>query len=173
MLHYFRGTCYYLNSAVNPILYSVMSVRFRNALRRSVCGGREWARRNHYYNPNTPVRTREFSNSSTRRLQITSRSEMAKEPPMKAIRRPRFTEAEMLTIVQEVEQRADTIIGKFNSNNTAAMKNVVWEMVAAEVNAVSRVKRSAEEVRRKVRDMRAQVKSKAAAETEYLEGTGE
>ncbi|KAK3892790.1 hypothetical protein Pcinc_003378 [Petrolisthes cinctipes] len=52
------------------------------------------------------------------------------------------------------------------------MKNVAWEMVAAEVNAVSRVKRSAEEVRRKVQDMRAQVKSKAAAETKYLEGTG-
>ncbi|KAK3885892.1 hypothetical protein Pcinc_009910 [Petrolisthes cinctipes] len=51
-----------------------MSVRFRNALRRSVCGGREWARRNHHYNSNTTVRTREFSNSSTRRLQITSRS---------------------------------------------------------------------------------------------------
>ncbi|KAK4304566.1 hypothetical protein Pmani_023446 [Petrolisthes manimaculis] len=73
-LFVFTGTCYYLNSAVNPILYSVMSVRFRNALRRSVCGGRDWARRNHHYNSNTAVRTREFSNSSTRRLQITNRS---------------------------------------------------------------------------------------------------
>ncbi|KAK3876714.1 hypothetical protein Pcinc_018526 [Petrolisthes cinctipes] len=72
--HFNSGTCYYLNAAVNPILYSVMSVRFRNALRRSVCGGRESARRNHHYNSNTTVRTREFSISSTRRLQITSRS---------------------------------------------------------------------------------------------------
>ncbi|KAK3871981.1 hypothetical protein Pcinc_022909 [Petrolisthes cinctipes] len=97
---------------------------------------------------------------------------MATELPMKSMRRPRFSEAEMLTIAQGVEQRADTLFGKLTNNNTAAMKNAAWEMVAAEVNSVSRVRRSAEEVRRKVRDMRAQVKSKAAAETKYLEGTG-
>ncbi|KAK3877957.1 hypothetical protein Pcinc_017359 [Petrolisthes cinctipes] len=74
-LFLFTGTCYYLNSAVNPILYSVMSVRFRNALRRSVCRGRDWARRKHHYNSNTTVRTREFADSSTTRLQqISSRS---------------------------------------------------------------------------------------------------
>lgn len=68
------GTCYYLNSAVNPILYSVISARFRSALRRSICGGRDWARNKHSYNSNTIVRTRELSNSSTRRLQVSSRS---------------------------------------------------------------------------------------------------
>ncbi|KAK3855107.1 hypothetical protein Pcinc_038468 [Petrolisthes cinctipes] len=74
-LFVFTGTCYYLNSAVNPILYSVMSVRFRNALRRSVCGGRDWARRkqHHYNNSNTTVKSREISNYSfTRRLQMPS-----------------------------------------------------------------------------------------------------
>ncbi|KAK3889762.1 hypothetical protein Pcinc_006325 [Petrolisthes cinctipes] len=98
--------------------------------------------------------------------------EMATEPPMKSMRIPRFSEAEMLTIAQGVEQRADTLFGKLTNNNTAAMKNAAWEMVAAEVNSVSRVRPSAEEVRRKVQDMRAQVKSKAAAETKYLQGTG-
>nr|WOA03690.1 CHH family candidate receptor A2beta [Carcinus maenas] len=81
----FTGFCYYLNSAVNPLLYSVMSVRFRNALRRSLCGGRDWARRQQLYfsntthghlqlsnNSNILLRTREFSLTSSRRFHDTS-----------------------------------------------------------------------------------------------------
>ncbi|XP_045135947.1 neuromedin-U receptor 2-like isoform X3 [Portunus trituberculatus] len=81
----FTGACYYLNSAVNPLLYSVMSVRFRNALRRSLCGGRDWARRQQLYfsntthghlqlsnNSNILLRTREFSLTSSRRFHETS-----------------------------------------------------------------------------------------------------
>ncbi|XP_042243363.1 neuropeptides capa receptor-like [Homarus americanus] len=79
-LYYFTGICYYLNSAVNPILYSVMSVRFRIAFRRSLCGGKEWARRQLYLsnthghlhlsnNSNILNRT---STTSTRRVLETS-----------------------------------------------------------------------------------------------------
>ncbi|XP_050701006.1 neuromedin-U receptor 2-like isoform X2 [Eriocheir sinensis] len=84
-LYCFTGTCYYLNSAINPLLYSVMSIRFRNALRRSLCGGRDWARRQQLYfsntthgqlqlsnNSNILLRTREYSLTSSRRLNETS-----------------------------------------------------------------------------------------------------
>nr|XP_053639379.1 neuromedin-U receptor 2-like [Cherax quadricarinatus] len=78
-LYYCTGICYYLNSAVNPILYSVMSIRFRIAFRRSLCGGKEWARRQLYLstthahlhlsnNSNILNRTRELSTTSTRRV---------------------------------------------------------------------------------------------------------
>lgn len=97
---------------------------------------------------------------------------MTLETPNKPCRRPRFSDAEMLTIAQEVELRADTILGKLTPNNTAAIQNAEWEMVAAEVNVASCVRTLAEEVKRKVRDMRAHVKCKAAAETKHLGGTG-
>ncbi|XP_064118372.1 neuromedin-U receptor 2-like isoform X1 [Macrobrachium nipponense] len=75
-LYVVAGICYYLNSAMNPILYSVMSVRFRIAFRRTLCGGREWARRQQYLSntygahlhsntSNTLNRTREVSTTST------------------------------------------------------------------------------------------------------------
>ncbi|XP_045593269.1 neuromedin-U receptor 2 [Procambarus clarkii] len=79
-LFYCTGICYYLNSAVNPILYSVMSVRFRIAFRRSLCGGKAWARKQLYLsnthghlhlsnNSNILNRTREISTTtSTRRV---------------------------------------------------------------------------------------------------------
>ena len=63
-------------------------------------------------------------------------------------------------------------MGKLDNHNTAAMKNAAWEMVALEVNAVSRVRRTAEEVRRKYKDMKASVKSKASQEIREIDGTG-
>ncbi|KAK7085846.1 hypothetical protein SK128_004104 [Halocaridina rubra] len=73
----FLGICYYLNSAINPVLYSVMSVRFRIAFRRSLCGGKKWARRQQYLSntygahmhsntSNILNRTREVSTTSTK-----------------------------------------------------------------------------------------------------------
>ncbi|XP_069985397.1 neuromedin-U receptor 2 isoform X1 [Penaeus vannamei] len=87
-LYYFTGLCYYLNSAVNPVLYSIMSVRFRIAFRRSLCGGKEWARRQLYisntYGPqvasnhsNFLNRTREVSTASTK---FVTRAEPKRQP---------------------------------------------------------------------------------------------
>ncbi|XP_042892291.1 neuromedin-U receptor 2-like isoform X2 [Penaeus japonicus] len=87
-LYYFTGLCYYLNSAVNPVLYSIMSVRFRIAFRRSLCGGKEWARRQLYisntYGPqiasnhsNFLNRTREVSTTSTK---FVTRAEPKRQP---------------------------------------------------------------------------------------------
>lgn len=92
------------------------------------------------------------------------------EPPKKLVRRPKFSDAEQYRIVQSVEERATIILGKLDSQLTAAMKNTAWEEVMQEVNVVARVKRTTEEVRRKFRDMRSLVKIKAAADTQHMEG---
>ena len=39
-LMYVSGVCYYLSSTINPILYNVMSARYRQAFRRTLCGVR-------------------------------------------------------------------------------------------------------------------------------------
>ncbi len=35
---YVSGVCYYLSSTINPILYNLMSVKYRQAFRRTLCG---------------------------------------------------------------------------------------------------------------------------------------
>lgn len=94
------------------------------------------------------------------------------DPPRKMARRPKFGEAELCAIALGVEERAAIILGKLDSSLTAAMKTVAWEEILQQVNAVSRVRRTCEEVRRKFRDMRSLVKKKAASDTKHMEGTG-
>ena len=90
------------------------------------------------------------------------------------VRRPNFSDAEMLAMVAAVKERAIVILGKLDTQAgvTAAKKLRAWEEVAAAVNAVARVPRITEEVRRKFKDMRSHVKSKAAQEVRQMEGTG-
>ncbi len=37
-LMYASGVCYYLSSTINPIFYNVMSAKYRQAFRRTLCG---------------------------------------------------------------------------------------------------------------------------------------
>lgn len=37
LVHVVSGVCFYLSSAINPILYNLMSTRFREMYRRSAC----------------------------------------------------------------------------------------------------------------------------------------
>ena len=97
----------------------------------------------------------------------------AAELPKKMARRTKYSDIEVLSIAQEVERREAIILGKLERNITAAMKTIAWEEVQHEVNAVSRVWRTAEEARRKFRDMRTHIKSEAAAEARHMQGTGE
>lgn len=98
---------------------------------------------------------------------------MSSEPPAKKLsRRPRFTDAETLALVEEVERRFPVIMGRLDSRVTADTKNRAWEEVTAIVNGCSRIKRTTDELRRKYRDLRAHVKGKAAKEHRHIEGTG-
>lgn len=93
--------------------------------------------------------------------------------PLKKMRRPRFTDTEILTLVEEVYSRAAVILGKLDSKITADRKTKAWGEVAASVNAVGRAVRTADELRRKFKNLRTHVKSKAAAEQRHVAGTGE
>ncbi|XP_050706796.1 nuclear apoptosis-inducing factor 1-like [Eriocheir sinensis] len=95
-------------------------------------------------------------------------------PPRKIQRRPRFTEAEILALVEEVERREHVILGKHDmrAGVTESTKRYAWEEVCDCVNAVSHVERSVEELKRKFRDLKAQVKSKSAAEMKDMGATG-
>lgn len=79
---------------------------------------------------------------------------------------------ETLTLVEEVESRAAVILGKLNGRLTADMKNKAWEEVTASVNEIARVERTTIELRRKLRDLRSHVKSKAVAEQQNAASTG-
>ena len=37
-LMYISGICYYISSTINPILYNVMSAKYRQAFRKTLCG---------------------------------------------------------------------------------------------------------------------------------------
>lgn len=90
------------------------------------------------------------------------------------MRRPRFSECELLTIVEEVEKRQAIITGKhdYSAGVTAEKKQLAWQQVCQAVSAVSRVQRTPEEVRKKFVDMKSALKSKAAQEVRHMEGTG-
>uniref|UniRef100_A0A0P4WC50 Regulatory protein zeste n=1 Tax=Scylla olivacea TaxID=85551 RepID=A0A0P4WC50_SCYOL len=96
---------------------------------------------------------------------------MASEAP-KRTRRPRFSRMETLTLVEEVESRAAVILGKLNGEVTVDKKNKAWEDIAMSVNAVSRFRRTPGELRKKFKDLRTHVKSKAVAEQRHAASTG-
>ena len=96
------------------------------------------------------------------------------EPPRKLVRRPKFSDEEVLALVEEVRKRRGVVLGRhdYKTGVTAQKKQQAWQQICFAVNAVSRVLRSVEEVRRKFVDMKTHVKSKASAEVQHFEGTG-
>ncbi|XP_050693920.1 myb-related transcription factor, partner of profilin-like [Eriocheir sinensis] len=75
-------------------------------------------------------------------------------------RRPNFSNEEILALITGVRQRWETITGPLSSCVTAAAKQRAWEAVVEEVNAVSGVGRSVEEVRMKFSDFKRHTKKK-------------
>ena len=80
----------------------------------------------------------------------------------------------MLCIIDEVKKRLAIITGKldYSAGITHDKKERAWQEIATAVNVVSRVPRSAAEVRQKFKDMRAQSKAKYAKHVRHMEGTG-
>lgn len=120
--------------------------------------------------PNSTTATRSYHvlQQSTR---ITS--EMSGEPPKKT-RRPRFSDAELHTIIEEVTKRRNLLFSKHDLKTgvTDIKKQQAWEEVTIVVNAVGRVQRDTEEIKRKFRDMKSHVKHKSAEESKHIAGTG-
>ena len=91
----------------------------------------------------------------------------------KVHRRANFTEEESLALVNAVITRKRTILCKLDVQLNCAMKKMAWFEVLAEVNLVSRVIRTVDEIRKKFSDFKSAVKKKAAKEKKYQSGTGE
>ena len=97
---------------------------------------------------------------------------MAGQPPSKKTRRPNFSDAESLALIEAVTARRDVLLSKLDNEITARAKAAAWEEVKEEVNTVSRVGRDTDEVKRKYKDLRVTVKKKASLDAQHMEGTG-
>lgn len=101
--------------------------------------------------------------------------DMSSEPPQKKIRRPNFSEDELLMMITEAAKRKNLVIEKkFDSGEVVSAKAIesAWDDITKEVNSVSKVKRTTADVRKKFRDMRSYVKNKKAKDTKETKKTG-
>ena len=112
-------------------------------------------------NDNTVYKTKHPIAGHPRYQCLQTHREMACPPPSKKVRRPNFTEAEMLTLIEEVKKRGHVILSKLDNTVTAHSKEFAWEEVTSCVNAVSTTKRKPDEVKTKFKDLRFLVKKKA------------
>ncbi|XP_041354421.1 nuclear apoptosis-inducing factor 1-like isoform X2 [Gigantopelta aegis] len=75
-------------------------------------------------------------------------------------RRPKFNSLELEALVDAVSIYQNTIYAKFCDFETNSKKHTAWVSVTASVNAVSTVRRSVDEIRRKWRDWSSVIKNK-------------
>lgn len=97
------------------------------------------------------------------------------EPPHKRVRRPNFSDDELLVLIDEVGKRKRVVLEKkFDSGELVSAKTIdnAWVTITQEVNSVSRLKRTTADIRKKFRDMRSHVKSKKANNTKETQKTG-
>lgn len=100
---------------------------------------------------------------------------MESEPSQKKLRRPNFSEDELLLLISEVSKRKRLEIEKkFDSGETVTAKAIdnAWDAISEEVNSVSRFKRTTAAIRKKFRDMISQVKIKKAKDIKESQKTG-
>lgn len=99
-------------------------------------------------------------------IQVTSNKN-----PLKR-RRPNYSKEEVLALVTGVRKRWH-ILSSVSSTLTAADKQQAWEDVTKEVNGVSRVVRSVDEMRIKFFDFKSSTKRKMVAWKQKQNSTGE
>jgi hypothetical protein len=87
-------------------------------------------------------------------------------------RQPNFTAEELEVLVNEVEGRSRILFGKFGGIVSMAAKQKGWVEVTRSVTAVSGVRRSVEEVKKKFCQLKSQTKMKATALKKERGGTG-
>ena len=76
-------------------------------------------------------------------------------------RKAKFTERELSVLVDEIEGNYQIISAKFTDAVTNDKKNKVWIAITNNVNAVSCVQRTVDEIRRKWDDLKSRTKKKA------------
>ena len=92
-------------------------------------------------NDNTVYKTKQPIAGHPHYQCLQTQREMACPPSSKKVRRPNFTEVEVLTLIEEVKKREHVILSKLDNTVTAVAKEFAWEEVTSCVNAVSTTKR--------------------------------
>jgi Myb/SANT-like DNA-binding domain len=80
-----------------------------------------------------------------------------------AKRQPNFSLEETNVLLGEIEKKGKVLFGNFGPALSSAMKDKGWEEVASNVSAVSGVRRSTSEIRKKWAVIKSAAKSKASA----------
>jgi len=89
-----------------------------------------------------------------------------------AKRQPNFSVEEVEVLVGQVESRSRVLFGSFGGGLSSAVKDRAWEEVGNMVSAVSGVKRSVGEIKKKWAVLKSSAKIKAAANARQRAATG-
>jgi len=89
-----------------------------------------------------------------------------------AKRQPNFSGEEVEVLVGQVEKGSRVLFGSFSGGLSSAAKDRAWEEVGSMVSAVSGVKRSVGEVKKKWAVLKSSAKMKAAANVRQSAATG-
>lgn len=80
----------------------------------------------------------------------------------KRVRKPNFTQTELLALVEGVQNQRDIILGKFSDTVSNEKKKREWQTITNSVNAVSNSVRTVDDIRKKWQDWASVVKGKEA-----------
>ena len=89
-----------------------------------------------------------------------------------AKRQPNFSGEEVEVLVGQVEKGSRVLFGSFSGGLSSAAKDRAWKEVGSMVSAVSGVKRSVGEVKKKWAVLKSSAKMKAAANVRQSAATG-
>ncbi|XP_062615402.1 myb/SANT-like DNA-binding domain-containing protein 4 [Saccostrea cucullata] len=87
-------------------------------------------------------------------------------------RKPNFSQLEIETIIEEVQNNSDIINSSFSNVSTNASKQRLWSGIASKVSAVSGVERTSEDVRKKWRNVSSDTKKKLSMARREARKTG-
>lgn len=91
---------------------------------------------------------------------------------MSCERKPYFTTIEEELIQQLYTEHKKVIDAPFSSKITKKDKDKIWSGIANKVNSVSSTKRSAIEIRKKLKNMKVSIKKKVSQSNKYYKKTG-
>ncbi|VDI77739.1 Hypothetical predicted protein [Mytilus galloprovincialis] len=91
---------------------------------------------------------------------------------MSTPRRPNFMKDELKALTDGIHQRQKLLFSSFNNTDTHLAKERGWQQIVEEVNAVSQVKRSKEEIKRKWTYIKSETKKKNSQHKRSLNKTG-
>eukprot|EP00105_Crassostrea_gigas_P046011 XP_019930159.1 PREDICTED: t-SNARE domain-containing protein 1 [Crassostrea gigas] len=87
-------------------------------------------------------------------------------------RKPNYTKIEIETLIEKVQNNKDILNSAFSNIATNSSKQRIWTSIASKVSAVSGVERSAEDVKKKWRNISSDTKKKLSTARKEARKTG-